>query len=154
LLGRCQYWPRTVGNIAPEQIPNRSGPVLIVDDDADVRDAFRSILESEGYAIATVENGQEALDYLSDHSRPCVIVLDLMMPVLNGWDFLASQQSDPALATIPVVVVSSAGETCRRHLGHCEELPKPVGFDRLVATVARYCRPSWRSNTNAARRRS
>src|SRR5882724_6348202 len=82
--------------------------ILIVEDETDIRFIVTEILADEGYAVAGVANGLEALTYLRQHDdQPCLILLDLGMPVMSGWEFRAEQQRDPALATIPVIVMSA-----------------------------------------------
>jgi CheY-like chemotaxis protein len=82
------------------------GAVLIVDDDEPFRVALTSVLVDEGYPVATAAHGQAALAYLRANAPPRLILLNLVMPVMNGWVFRAEQQQDPALAAIPVVLVS------------------------------------------------
>lgn len=82
--------------------------VLIVEDDELIRRAMQMVLEWEGYHVDCANNGQEALDYLRAGARPSVILLDVMMPVLDGEQFRRQQLSDPELASIPVIVVSAA----------------------------------------------
>ena len=82
--------------------------VLIVEDDQLIRRAIQMVLEWEGYRVDCATNGQEALDYLRTGARPSVILLDVMMPVLDGEQFRRQQLSDPGLASIPVIVVSAA----------------------------------------------
>jgi two-component system, OmpR family, response regulator CpxR len=82
-------------------------PVLIVEDDEQTRDAMREILEDEGYVITCAVNGEEALKVLAEQPRPRLILLDLMMPVMNGWELLRALRDSAALAGIPVVVLSS-----------------------------------------------
>lgn len=84
-----------------------SRSILIVEDDEVIRRAMRMVLEWEGYAVACAANGQEALDLLRAGSRPALIVLDVMMPVLDGKQFRQEQLRDPSLASIPVIVVSA-----------------------------------------------
>ena len=83
--------------------------VLIVDDDPGIRRMMSLVLAGEGYDVRTAENGRQALDLLASW-RPAVILLDLMMPVMDGWTFLAAQQADPILASIPVIVMSASGD--------------------------------------------
>jgi CheY-like chemotaxis protein len=124
------------------QVEHRPYRVLLVEDDVAISEAFAQILEDEGYAVAAAANGQEALDYLRDGGgRPHVILLDLMMPVLNGYGFRAEQLRDPAIADIPVIVVSAdrgarlaAGELQVEHV-----LTKPVDIGILLDTVAALC---------------
>jgi CheY-like chemotaxis protein len=87
----------------------RRGEVLVIDDDQDIRDALEVVLTLHGYHVTTAEDGTSALALLRDGStRPNVILLDLMMPGMNGQQFRAAQMSDPAIASIPVFVMSGA----------------------------------------------
>jgi two-component system, chemotaxis family, chemotaxis protein CheY len=116
--------------------------VLIVDDDRHVAEALIEVLESEGYGVAVADNGKAALEQLNAGLRPCAIFLDLMMPVMDGWDFRHAQVSDTRLKDIPVVVVSAAGfsaETVRAQLGGVEYLAKPFQLGDFVTTVRRFC---------------
>ncbi len=116
--------------------------VLIVDDHADLRETLAEILEEEGYTTAQAANGQEAFDYLQANPLPSLILLDLMMPIMDGWEFRKHQCREPALAEIPVVVVSGADEQEQR-AGFREAvayLTKPVDLSALIDTVSRYCR--------------
>jgi CheY-like chemotaxis protein len=115
--------------------------VLIVEDDIDIRDALSQILEEEGYTVATAANGQEALDVLRSGPPPRLILLDLMMPVMNGWQFRAEQRSDPALASIPVVVISAdthIGDKAGQ-IGVQEFFRKPIEIAGLLSTMQKYC---------------
>jgi CheY-like chemotaxis protein len=116
--------------------------VLIVDDDRHVAEALIEVLEDEGYGVAVASDGQAALDQLQAGLRPCAIFLDLMMPVMDGWDFRHAQVSDTRLKDIPVVVVSAAGftaETVRAQLGGVEYLAKPFQVVDFVTAVRRFC---------------
>src|SRR4051812_37667489 len=88
----------------------RCQSVLIVEDERDIRDTLEEVLKYEGFSVHSSSNGQEALTLLKTIERPCLILLDMMMPVMNGWEFLQMQRQDEILATIPVVVVSAGGE--------------------------------------------
>jgi len=114
--------------------------ILIVDDDAGIRQLVTLFLEHKGYQAASVPNGQEALNHLR-HSQPELILLDLMMPVMNGAEFRQAQQQDPQLSTIPVVVMSAAEniEAQAPQLTADSYLPKPIDFDTLTALIERYC---------------
>jgi CheY-like chemotaxis protein len=115
--------------------------ILVVDDDADIRDALCELLEDEGYTTTSAENGSDALARLRSSELPCAILLDLMMPVMDGLDFRAQQQCDPALESIPVVVISAAAEA-RRVAGAMHAagfLPKPIQVPILINTVERLC---------------
>jgi CheY-like chemotaxis protein len=117
-------------------------PILIIDDEAEIRSLISQLLIEEGYMVAQAADGREALLYLrAANPLPCVILLDLMMPVMNGWDFLQVRQHDPVLAPIPIVAISAAPRhTTAAALGVQETLAKPIDFDRLVALVQQYCR--------------
>jgi CheY-like chemotaxis protein len=111
--------------------------ILVVDDDIDIRDAIRVVLQGHGYQVAAAANGRDALDYLHRAEPPDLVLLDLIMPVMDGWQFRKEQKRDPALAAIPVVVISSAAQS--PPLGVADFLQKPVAFDQLLRTVRRYC---------------
>jgi len=114
--------------------------VLIVEDDRDTREMLERFLELEGYRVRTAENGQRALEELERDAQACVILLDLMMPVMNGWQFREAQVRNPKAAKIPVVVVSAAG--ARDQIPRIEAdgwISKPVDFDRLLQTIGPLC---------------
>ena len=116
--------------------------VLIVEDDDDVRSAFTAYLEGAGYTVVEAADGEDALRRLRDAADEfCLIVLDLFMPRMNGWQFRAAQLRDPAVAHIPVVVVSAASNTSRKaaELGAIAHLEKPVDMKGLVSLVDTYC---------------
>jgi CheY-like chemotaxis protein len=116
--------------------------VLVVDDDAQIRFVISELLRDEGYTVAQAANGREALIYLQTTTPlPCVILLDMMMPLMNGWDFLHARQRDRVLQAIPVVVISAfrALAEAAAPLGVKEALAKPFDTDRLLATVQHYC---------------
>jgi CheY-like chemotaxis protein len=115
--------------------------ILLVEDDEATRTAMALALELQGFTVDAAANGQEALDLLRAAAQPCLILLDLMMPVMDGWQFRDEQRQDPALAAIPVVVVSADGSVPQKAatLGATDYLQKPVDVDQLVNTVQRYC---------------
>jgi CheY-like chemotaxis protein len=115
-------------------------PVLIVEDDAELRDMMAQLLTLEGFAATAVANGREALEYLGRGNRPDIILLDLMMPVMDGWEFRRKQQSDPALAAVPVVVLSALDHRRAAEVDAVAFLKKPLDFDRLLELVRQYCR--------------
>jgi CheY-like chemotaxis protein len=115
-------------------------PVLIVEDDVELRDMMAELLTLEGFVATTVANGREALEYLRRGDRPDIILLDLMMPVMDGWEFRRKQQSDPALATVPVVVLSALDHRRAAEVDAVAFLKKPLDFDRLLELVRQYCR--------------
>jgi two-component system response regulator MprA len=113
--------------------------ILVVDDDADVRASVANALEAEGYQVLGAANGREALNFLSRGDRPDAILLDMMMPEMDGWAFRSEQMRIPELAAIPVVIFSAHGipaETANQ-LGAAGFLKKPVGLDKLLEAVGR-----------------
>jgi CheY-like chemotaxis protein len=115
--------------------------ILLVEDDTDIREEMAALLEGEGYQVAQARNGQEALDRLKTIPVPCIILLDLMMPVMNGWDFRARQLADPALKGIPTVIVSGAAQAHQeaRSLGATAFLQKPFDLEPLLDVIEQYC---------------
>jgi CheY-like chemotaxis protein len=122
--------------------PAAAVDVLIVEDDGLTRDMLQGFLEKEGFRAAGVANGREAINFLYRNPRPGLILLDLMMPVMSGWEFRTLQKRDPDLARIPVVVCSAAGDLQQEVslMGAAGCLQKPVDPARLVATIRRFCR--------------
>jgi len=114
-----------------------SHTVLVVEDEADLREMIRDGLELNGYAVVTAEDGQDALDKIGGIETVCLVILDLLMPVMNGWDFVAMMRQRPELASIPVVVHTSAPGPVPA--GVTRVLQKPVMFDRLLSMVREYC---------------
>lgn len=115
--------------------------ILVVEDDQDVRESTAMILEAAGYRVVVAAHGEEALHRLRSSRPCCLILLDLYMPVMNGWAFRAEQLRDATLASIPVVVVSADGAVAQRaaDLGAAGYVGKPIDFDRLLAVVAAHC---------------
>jgi len=115
--------------------------ILIVEDDRDVRESLAVFLEGEGYSVFEAEDGKQALVRLRSSSDVCLILLDLFMPVMNGWAFRAEQLRDPSLATIPVIMISADAGTSQKAtaLGAVDAMVKPIEFDRLLQTVAHHC---------------
>jgi len=116
--------------------------ILIVEDDADVRGALTAVLESEGYRVVEAAHGREALQHLRANAEGfCMILLDLWMPVMNGWQFRAEQMKDPTLAQVPVIVVTAdhAAAKSATGLAAVEYVTKPIEMDQLLQQIARYC---------------
>ena len=114
--------------------------VLIVEDNDATREALSLLLQTGGYTTAEAANGREALVYLRSHEPPRLVLLDLMMPVMDGWQFRAEQRRDPRLANVPVIVCSAQGGVEQR-AGSLEAacyLNKPVEVEELLAVVRRY----------------
>ncbi len=116
-------------------------PVLVVEDDTDIRDALVGLLRDEGYPVHEASNGAEGLAFLRHRDRPGLVVLDLMMPVMNGWEFRAAQIAEPSWATIPVVVISADASAPERvaALGVEAFLRKPIDLERLLEIVRAHC---------------
>jgi anti-anti-sigma factor len=115
--------------------PTQAKSILIVEDDATAREALKTILLHKGYSVACAADGQQALDWLRVSTPPALILLDLMMQGMDGWQFRKEQERDPALAHIPVVVVSSADDQPE---GAVAYIPKPVHLDHLLETIRRH----------------
>jgi CheY-like chemotaxis protein len=115
-------------------------PVLIVEDDEDLRDMMAQMLGIEGFQAATAANGREALDYLHAAAKPDVILLDLMMPVMDGWEFRRRQRADPDIAAVPVIVLSAVDPGRADSVEAAAFLKKPLDFDRLLELVRAHCR--------------
>jgi len=119
-----------------------SHSVLVVEDDADIRQALVEILEDHGFGAVGVRHGGEALDYLTRAQvLPCVILLDLMMPVMDGASFRAAQRLDPRLCAIPVVVLSAYRDLDRQAdgLDAVSVLNKPPSVRELVSVIHAHC---------------
>ena len=112
--------------------------VLIVDDDPDLLEVTRFVIENEGMAVATARNGEEALALLRTGRRPKLVLFDLIMPVMNGWEFLDEVAKDPSLRQIPIVVLTAAEHV--QVTGAVEVLSKPMDLVALLRVVERYAR--------------
>jgi len=111
--------------------------VLVVDDDDDVRETLRACLEEEGFVVRTARNGLEALAQLSDGTPPGLILLDLMMPEMNGWEVLERLRSDQARSAIPVAVMSGSHRGEVRSANYV--VPKPFDLTSMVELVREHC---------------
>ena len=112
--------------------------LLVVDDDRDVRDALRDVLQDAGYLVLTANNGREALDVLDTVARPDLAIVDLMMPVMDGWGFVAELRNRARYAAIPVVVITAAGDRALANAPVAAGyLTKPVKIEDLLAVVKR-----------------
>src|SRR5690349_20212886 len=111
------------------------GTVLIVDDEFATRETLVELLGKDGREIVTAGDGQEALERLTGLPRPCLIVLDLMMPRMNGFEFLRRLSADPSIAEVPTIVLSGSHlPAAARH-----QLSKPINVEKLLALVDQYC---------------
>ncbi len=115
--------------------------ILIVEDHADTRDAMRVMLEAEGYAVQTAANGREALNLLYTGLRPCVIVMDMTMPVMNGFEFRQEQLKYPDIADIPFIAYSAVLDLRRQaqHLRATAYLEKPIEFEHVLSIIRQHC---------------
>ena len=113
--------------------------VLIVDDDFRIRALMARLLETSGFTAVEAANGQEALDVMRQR-RPCVILLDLQMPIMDGWEFRRQQLADPELAEVPVICVTGyydSSDLFRRAGVRC--FTKPVQLSALLAAIREVC---------------
>jgi CheY-like chemotaxis protein len=120
--------------------PASSAPrVLVVDDDAEIRESMRELLEEEGYVTLGAANGEQALALMRADEPPQLVFLDLMMPIVDGWEVLRVRRGDDRLTAIPVVVVTAGvGGPDIDELGASLVLRKPLGLDQLIAAAARF----------------
>jgi len=129
---------------APQSAGTSSKPILIVEDDSDLRDALEYLLEACGYTVVAAADGEEALQHLRRGLEPSLILLDLLMPRKNGFQFRAEQMESPALAKIPTIAYSGiyTGSSLREKaamLGITTVLEKPVDYDHLLDVIEHYC---------------
>jgi CheY-like chemotaxis protein len=113
--------------------------VAIVEDDSEFRNMLRELLEEEQYRVIAVANGAEALEKLRGETLPNVILLDISMPVMDGFDFLRYRNEDPQLATVPVVLVTNAKPHERPTIGVNDVVRKPIDIDEILFAIKRYC---------------
>lgn len=110
--------------------------VLIIDDEDGVRESLKELLEDEGFAVETAANGAEALATLQAGDPPCVVILDLIMPVMSGNELFARMQTDPRLSQVPVIISTSDPSRAPRGV---PILQKPLNLDRLLGTLRQHC---------------
>jgi CheY-like chemotaxis protein len=117
--------------------------IVIVDDDADTREAIRTLLEDQGYRTAEASDGHEALAMVQQpRFKAALLLLDLMMPTMDGWQLRARLRADPDLAAIPIVIMTAHSAMLRALVNAEPQTPvmrKPLDFDRLLEIVATYC---------------
>lgn len=141
--GRRKNTPRvqnlTQGNSKMESCSdNKCKSVLIVEDDESIRTILSEIIQDEGYQVFTAENGAAGLKILDSIPRPCLILLDFMMPVMNGKEFMEKKRQNDLIAAIPVVLVS-AFEDRSKAIGAVGFVRKPIDFDCLMKLLTCYC---------------
>jgi CheY-like chemotaxis protein len=115
--------------------------ILIVEDDADIRETLQHLLEASGYRAAPASNGKVALDLIDTMGRPCLILLDLMMPVMDGWAFLSALDQGDGLADVPIVIVSAYTDKVASLERAQQILKKPVDIHALMEVVRQHCGP-------------
>jgi len=115
--------------------------ILLIEDDDDLRESMVELLAAHGYRALAVSNGSEGLDWLQANPPPCLILLDLMLPVMSGWEFRRQQLADYKLSAIPTVVLSGISDLAQesRRLHAIAFLSKPIDFQSLYETIDRYC---------------
>ena len=143
--------PVTRADVAPDSTPTAipeqaaaGGPIMIVEDDADLRDGIAYLLEASGYEVVAAADGEDALDQLRRGVRPCLILLDLLMPRKDGFQFRSEQMQSREYAAIPTIAYSGiyTGSGLREKalgLGITTVLEKPVDYDTLLDLVERHC---------------
>ena len=123
------------------QTPHTGHSLLIVEDDFDIREMLKMFLEGEGYVVHAVANGREALNYLQQEAAPCLILLDLLTPIMDGWELRERLKQDPVLDRIPVVVVSAVSDARRQAgvIGAMVHVRKPVDLNKVLDAVKTFC---------------
>ncbi len=113
--------------------------ILVVEDDPAIRLALTMALEMEGYTVKSAGNGKEALELLPRMDTPCLILLDLMMPIMNGWEFAKALRQNMILAPIPVALVTAYSEEAATFEGAQALIKKPVDLELLLKVVRHFC---------------
>jgi CheY-like chemotaxis protein len=124
-------------NLAGE---NSARNILLIDDESDIRTILKDALEWEGYRVYTAANGKEGMEILLEMPTPNLILLDLMMPVMNGWEFANALQTDLAYVDIPIVALSAFSDP-EKKIRARGFINKPVDLDLLLGLVKEYCGP-------------
>jgi CheY-like chemotaxis protein len=118
------------------------GQILLIEDERDLRETLKLFLELEGFRVAAAQNGREGLDLLDESGPPCLIVLDLMMPVMNGWEFLEAlkQEHQAVLSDTPMVVITASPDVGQQVLDSgCRIMKKPFDVAPLLSIAREYC---------------
>ena len=113
--------------------------ILVVEDDEDIRESLAAVLEAEGYTVFVAANGKEALERLAVVAQPCLILLDLMMPIMGGIEFLSLLRKEDVLAAIPVVILSAWSKEAEKASNTQGFVRKPVDLEALLRLVQQYC---------------
>lgn len=113
--------------------------ILVIEDDQAVRQTIKDLLEIQGYQVYAASNGEEGASLLGTLAEvPCVILLDLMMPKMNGWQFLDLQRNHPIFKNVPVVICSAYEESAKA-IRPTAFISKPIQLDALLSTVQKFC---------------
>jgi len=113
--------------------------VLLVDDEEETRDPLRRLLELKGYVVETAANGAEALAAVQRADPPCIVLLDLLMPWMSGWEFCVEMRKHDRLADLPVVVISGMSDRYGDFPGVVAHLRKPIDIQKLYEVIEAYC---------------
>lgn len=118
---------------------NHIHPIMVVEDDADIRELMKVMLESEGYFPITAENGEEALKLLSQIPKPCMILLDMMMPIMDGWTFSEETKKNVLYKNIPLLAVTAFADQITSKENFSGVVKKPIRIDLLLDLIRHYC---------------
>jgi CheY-like chemotaxis protein len=113
--------------------------VLVIEDEEAIVEVLKTMLEIEGYSVSTAENGQKGIELLREIPKPGLILLDLMMPVMNGWEFAQAIEKEPAYSDIPIVVFTAFSDKIANVRNARRVLGKPLDFEELFKTVREFC---------------
>jgi CheY-like chemotaxis protein len=131
--------------LAPYDFPRRGpGRVLVIDDDEGVRTAMRRHLQHAGFDVISAASGAEGLALMQSDSSICLVLLDMIMPAMDGWGVRRRQMDDPRLAKVPAIILTGAPLPSLVHdqLKAADYLLKPVGHAHLISVVSNYCQPA------------
>lgn len=112
--------------------------IMLVEDDASIRETIQELLELEGYKVVTAINGKKALEKLMEMVKPCLVLLDMMMPVMNGREFLDHKMKDKDLSFIPVIIISAIADQTNTQ-GAAGFIRKPADLDAILEAVESHC---------------
>lgn len=114
-------------------------PIMVIEDDDDIRELMKAMLEAEGYYPITAANGKEGLALLSQIPKPCMILLDMMMPVMDGWTFSAEAKKNSLYKSIPLLAVTAFADQITSKENFYGVLKKPIRIDILLDIVRHHC---------------
>ena len=132
--------------------PGRSGFVLVVEDDDDLRESLAELLRLSAFPVVTAANGREAQDVLQGPARPALVLLDLMMPIMSGWELARWMHAEPTLVGVPIVAMTGVANPAEeaRNIGAATWIAKPLDLPLLFTTLARM----WPTHDEGAEARS